>query len=153
MVGGRDREARERSASRPGWPVLGARLRPWQTDGTTRNFSCVTLRDYSNADRFLDDALVEDFVSHQILEQMLEEFGMDLFGVTGDAVDALYLAGYVARQVSWTLYDQVGRCRDAGHSWEEIGAALGISRQAAAKRFERPFRESTAPLRPTKDAI
>jgi len=110
----------------------------------------VTTRDYSAADKVLDNALLSDWIADQIVEQLLEEFGMELFGVTSDSIDALYIAGYVARQVSWTLYDQVTLCRDAGYSWEEIGAALGISRQAAAKRFEQPFRESTAPLRPRR---
>ena len=32
----------------------------------------------------------------------------------------------------------VGRARDAGRSWTEIGACLGISRQSAWERFSTP---------------
>lgn len=32
----------------------------------------------------------------------------------------------------------VDQCRRAGHSWTEIGAALGVTRQAAQKRWVRP---------------
>ncbi len=31
----------------------------------------------------------------------------------------------------------VGRARDQGQSWERIGSALGVSRQAAWERFAR----------------
>lgn len=33
------------------------------------------------------------------------------------------------------LTDAVRRARSAGHSWEEVGAALGVSRQAVHQRF------------------
>ena len=32
----------------------------------------------------------------------------------------------------------VDRCRHAGHSWAEIGTALGVTKQAVQKRFNRP---------------
>jgi hypothetical protein len=39
---------------------------------------------------------------------------------------------------SVALQDAVDRARDAGHSWREIGAALGTTRQAAFQRFGHP---------------
>jgi hypothetical protein len=36
------------------------------------------------------------------------------------------------------LYGAVGRAREAGVPWAVIGAAVGVSRQAAQERFSRP---------------
>lgn len=36
----------------------------------------------------------------------------------------------------------VDRCRRHGHSWTEISAALGVSKQAAHKRFSFPARSA-----------
>lgn len=49
------------------------------------------------------------------------------------------LAGYraVADEVESSVRAYVVRARKIGHSWDEIGEALGISRQAAHKRFSR----------------
>ncbi|OIJ68152.1 hypothetical protein WN71_009880 [Streptomyces mangrovisoli] len=33
----------------------------------------------------------------------------------------------------------VQQCRDAGHTWQEIGDLLGVTRQAAFQRFGRPI--------------
>jgi hypothetical protein len=33
----------------------------------------------------------------------------------------------------------VQQCRDAGHTWQEIGDLLGVTRQAAFKRFGKPI--------------
>lgn len=41
-------------------------------------------------------------------------------------------------QVSAVEYDTVQLVRAAGASWELIGDALGISRQAAMSRFNKP---------------
>ena len=37
-------------------------------------------------------------------------------------------------------FDAVQTVREAGATWEEIGDVLGISRQAARRRFEKPRR-------------
>ncbi|NGN64062.1 DUF3887 domain-containing protein [Streptomyces sp. A7024] len=40
----------------------------------------------------------------------------------------------------------VGRARAAGHTWQEIGDLLGVSRQAAFQRFGRPIDPRTGEL-------
>lgn len=48
------------------------------------------------------------------------------------ARDAEVLAGQVLRL-------GVQQCRDAGHTWQEIGDLLGVTRQAAFQRFGKPI--------------
>lgn len=48
------------------------------------------------------------------------------------ARDAEALAGQVLRL-------SVQQCRDAGHTWQEIGDLLGVTRQAAFQRFGKPI--------------
>ena len=48
------------------------------------------------------------------------------------AQDADILAGQV-------LALSVRQCRDAGHTWQEIGDLLGVTRQAAFQRFGKPI--------------
>ena len=43
----------------------------------------------------------------------------------------------IAAEVEQDMQVYVSRARKLGHSWDEIGTALGISRQAAHKRFSR----------------
>jgi hypothetical protein len=49
-----------------------------------------------------------------------------------NAQDADILAGQVLRLC-------VQECRDAGHTWQEIGDLLGVTRQAAFQRFGKPI--------------
>ena len=42
-----------------------------------------------------------------------------------------------SEQVEWFLHSWVGMLRDRGVSWQRIGLALGVSRQAAWERFTR----------------
>ena len=44
-------------------------------------------------------------------------------------------AARIAAQVENDMRVYVTRSRKLGHSWDEIGQALGVSRQAAHKRF------------------
>lgn len=54
----------------------------------------------------------------------------------GTAVErALTAAREVADRLDWVLLSLVGEARGAGASWEDVGAALGVSKQAAHKRF------------------
>lgn len=55
----------------------------------------------------------------------------DYLGLVRRAQDADVLAGQVLRLC-------VQECRDAGHTWQEIGDLLGVTRQAAFQRFGRP---------------
>ena len=41
----------------------------------------------------------------------------------------------VADRLDWVLLSLVGEARAHGLSWEEVGAALGVSKQAAHKRY------------------
>jgi len=56
------------------------------------------------------------------------------------ARDAQALAEQVLRR-------SVQQCRDAGHTWQEIGDLLGVTRQAAFQRFGKPIDPRTgAPM-------
>jgi Protein of unknown function (DUF3887) len=55
----------------------------------------------------------------------------DCLGLVRRAQDVDVLAGQVLRLC-------VQQCRDAGHTWQEIGDLLGVTRQAAFQRFGRP---------------
>lgn len=48
---------------------------------------------------------------------------------------ALTGARELAERVDWVLLSLVGEARGAGLSWEQVATALGVSRQAAHKRF------------------
>jgi hypothetical protein len=41
----------------------------------------------------------------------------------------------VVDRLDWVLLSLVGEARAQGVSWEDVGAALGVSKQAAHKRF------------------
>lgn len=56
----------------------------------------------------------------------------DYLGLVRRARDASALAGQAL-----TLCVQ--QCRDAGHTWQEIGDLLGVTRQAAFQRFGKPI--------------
>jgi hypothetical protein len=43
--------------------------------------------------------------------------------------------GEIAERIDWALLSLVGEARAAGVTWADIGAALGVSRQAAQQRF------------------
>lgn len=53
------------------------------------------------------------------------------------ALAEVYAAQLAASQADRTLETAVSAARAAGHSWEQIGDALGTSRQAAWERFRR----------------
>jgi dihydroxyacetone kinase len=53
-------------------------------------------------------------------------------------MDALVSAARQAARAETALHDVVAAARVAGVSWAVIGAGLGMTRQAAQKRFSRP---------------
>lgn len=79
--------------------------------------------------------LVVDEVEEHIQEWASGDIAMHYFGHHADALDALFLMGYYEKHLPLVLRDQVHVARSEGHSWNEIAAALGVSRQAATKRF------------------
>lgn len=51
----------------------------------------------------------------------------------------------VRRRIDFVEYHAVQLLRAVGATWEDIGEALGISRQAARQRFSQPRRRQRAP--------
>lgn len=77
------------------------------------------------------------------VEQMLDE----LDPATVTAHDALHFRRIIAARegvvrAKRELHDAVTAARTAGDSWLAIGTALGVSKQAAQKRFGSAGRES-----------
>lgn len=50
------------------------------------------------------------------------------------ALDVVFLAGYWEKEVKYALADLISDAFEEGHSWNEVAAALGVSRQAVVKR-------------------
>lgn len=48
-------------------------------------------------------------------------------------------------RLDWIEYHAIGLVRSSGATWEDIGEALGISRQAARQRFGKPSRRRRLP--------
>jgi hypothetical protein len=57
---------------------------------------------------------------------------------TAAGIDAVAAARDLARLTEDAMHDAVARARTGGATWQEIGDALGASRQAAYQRFGRP---------------
>lgn len=77
--------------------------------------------------------------NHQIVDAVSTASGKiqtELFGDM-DASEAARLGGYAAliEAAQTQLALEVETARSMGESWEQIGNALGISRQAAWERF------------------
>ena len=62
----------------------------------------------------------------------------DIDGVT----DALGHLAALAERIDWALLSVVGEARSLGMSWSAVGAALGVSKQAAQQRFARYVAEA-----------
>src|SRR5262249_55969886 len=71
------------------------------------------------------------------LGSLIDEVERDAAG--GDELEQLATASATATQLGELgdalLHHLVRRCRRNGHSWAEVSAVLGVSRQAAHKRF------------------
>ena len=68
----------------------------------------------------------------------------------GRLLEAIATARRSAAEADAALQRAVGRARESGHSWREIGVVLETTRQAAFQRFGRPLDPRTgAPLNRT----
>ena len=61
-----------------------------------------------------------------------------LSGTGQQLMDQVVAAARATTTAERALHDAVGHARQAQIPWAIIGAALGMSRQAAQKRFSRP---------------
>ncbi|MFD8349988.1 hypothetical protein ACFV1X_13730 [Streptomyces coelicoflavus] len=50
-------------------------------------------------------------------------------------IERLSLAGELRTAAELRVLKEIARCRDSGVSWADIGAALGVSGQAAHRRY------------------
>ena len=64
-------------------------------------------------------------------KSVLSEAGQEL-------IDRVVSAARAATAAETALHDAVDHARQAGIPWAIIGAAVGVSRQAAQQRFSRP---------------
>lgn len=135
---------------RPGW-VASHHFQPCPCSGDEGNFRCVGARRrqrYDDARAAIAGSALADWLDIAVTEEILDDFGVDLFGMDTDAVDVLFLAAEAARAFTFVLAEQVEHCRYEGFTWDEIADALGVSRQAATRRFVRGPINRSAPLRP-----
>jgi len=65
------------------------------------------------------------------------DVALECFGVNADPVDALFLMAELEEWLKVALASQVQEAREWGHTWNDISYALGVSRQAARKRFRK----------------
>lgn len=70
----------------------------------------------------------------------------------GGDVDLLPALRDVAAEVDRALADAVAACRRDGYSWAEIAERLGITRQAAHKRFGPHVEQCSVRCQPRVDA-
>lgn len=102
------------------------------------------------------ERLIVNDVSMIVSEWVSGEVARHYFGTAADSLDALFLTAQWADQMALVLTEHVDAALDEGFTWDAIAAALGVSRQAATKRFKdgvpppggRPRRPSSATGRP-----
>lgn len=88
---------------------------------------------------------IRDRTNDLITTWQLEQRG-DIEEMTlPDYLDLVEAAAVAAEEGDLSLKRWVSASRRAGASWEEVGTALGVSRQAAQKRFGESFDDSVAP--------
>lgn len=62
---------------------------------------------------------------------------VEVFGSDVDELDALCMMQEWERAMPFVLYSQIRQSLgEQGRSWNEVSIALGVSRQAAVKRFD-----------------
>lgn len=75
------------------------------------------------------------FVRAELANWASGEDAARYFGSHANSLDALFLIAVYEKQLPYALWRQVQAALSEGHSWNEIAVALGVSRQAARKRF------------------
>ena len=76
-------------------------------------------------------------MSDEELAARFEEFDFDQAASTGrDPLRALHWASQFRAYAEQQLVDVVAEARASGATWSQIGAALGVSHQAAMKRYK-----------------
>ena len=58
-----------------------------------------------------------------------------------EVIDRLGILQDLVERASAARTDTVGEAWEYGHTWEEIGASLGVTRQAAQKRYGQSVRQ------------
>ena len=93
------------------------------------------LRERYEAVRWELDGVMPDYVSVELEGWASADVAMDAFGREANSLDAVCLIAAYEKAVPSALASQILAALDEGHSWNEVAAALGVSRQAARKRF------------------
>lgn len=68
-------------------------------------------------------------VCRDAVRALVEPVGAD------DVLQAVSAAAELAERIDWALLSLVGEARGRGASWQEVAEALGVTKQAAHKRF------------------
>lgn len=88
---------------------------------------------------------IRDRTTDLIATWQLEQRGDIEAMVLEDYLDLVQAAAVAAEEGNLSLQRWVSASRRAGASWDQIGTALGVSRQAAQKRFGESFDDSITP--------
>jgi len=88
---------------------------------------------------------IRDRTTDLITEWQIEQRGEIEEMTLHDYLDLVEAAAVAAEEGNLSLKRWVSASRRAGASWEQIGTALGVSKQAAQKRFGESFDDSVAP--------
>jgi hypothetical protein len=95
--------------------------------------------DWMGGNRSGDPALVTVIRS---LRSSLAETGTVIDERPETLLAALTRCGELAERIDWATLSLVGEARAHGLAWSAIGAALGVSKQAAQHRFNRYVQEA-----------
>jgi hypothetical protein len=76
------------------------------------------------------------------LRGLVTEAGGRPTGEPDSLLDALSRLAAVGERIDWALLSVVGEARSRGVSWQAIGDALSVTKQAAQQRFARYVQEA-----------